>query len=59
MIILIMLNTDGPGVGTIKDKLKFCREIIKDFDENPDWKLTPKAKELCEKIFKHIERCNK
>ncbi|QQN86839.1 AAA family ATPase [Acinetobacter variabilis] len=50
---------DGPGVGTIKDKLKFCREIIKDFDENPDWKLTPKAKELCEKIFKHIERCNK
>ena len=49
---------DGTGVGTIKDKLKFCREIIKDFDENPDWELTPKARELCEKIFKHIEKCN-
>lgn len=50
--------SDGTGVGTIKDKLKFCREIINDFDENPDWQLTPKAKELCERIFKHIERCN-
>ncbi|MFC6168589.1 AAA family ATPase [Acinetobacter terrestris] len=50
--------SDGTGVGTIKDKLKFCREIINDFDENPDWQLTPKAKELCERIFKHIEKCN-
>lgn len=49
---------DGIGVGTIKDKLKFCREIIKDFDENPDWELTPKAKNLCERIFKHIEKSN-
>ena len=49
---------DGLGVGTIKDKLKFCREIIKDFDENPDWQLTPKAKQLCEHIFQHIENCN-
>ena len=49
---------DGPGVGTIKDKLKFCREIIKDFDENSGWKLTPKAKALCERIYKHIEKCN-
>jgi len=49
---------DGLGVGTIKDKLKFCREIIKDFDENPDWQLTPKAKQLCEHIFQHIEKCN-
>ncbi|OTG77754.1 AAA family ATPase [Acinetobacter terrae] len=49
---------DGKGVGTIKYKLDFCREIIKDFDDNPDWELTPKAKELCERIFKHIERCN-
>ena len=49
---------DGLGVGTIKDKLKFCREIIKDFDENPEWQLTPKARELCERIFKHIEKCN-
>ncbi|WP_151816264.1 AAA family ATPase [Acinetobacter seifertii] len=49
---------DGNGVGTIKYKLDFCREIIKDFDENPDWQLTPKAKALCERIFKHIEKCN-
>ncbi len=49
---------DGTGVGTIKYKLDFCREIIKDFDEYTDWELTPKAKELCERIFKHIEKCN-
>lgn len=50
---------DGEGVGTIKYKLDFCREIIKDFDENPGWQLTPKAKELCERIFQHIEKCNR
>ncbi|TCB80574.1 hypothetical protein E0H94_06430 [Acinetobacter sp. ANC 4173] len=50
---------DGIGVGTIKYKLDFCREIIKDFDENPDWQPTPKATELCERIFKHIEKCNR
>lgn len=50
---------DGSGVGTIKKKLDFCREIIKDFDENPDWTLTPKAMELCERIFQHIEKCNR
>lgn len=49
---------DGTGVGTIKYKLDFCREIIKDFDENPGWQLTPKAKMLCERIFRHIEKCN-
>lgn len=50
---------DGTGVGTIKKKLDFCREIIKDFDENPDWQLTSKAQELCERIFQHIEKCNR
>lgn len=50
---------DGQGVGTIKSKLEFCREIIKDFDDNPSWKLTEKAKEICERIFKHIEKCNR
>ena len=50
---------DGTGVGTIKSKLDFCREIIKDFDENPDWQLTPKATELCERIYRHIEKCNR
>lgn len=49
---------DGTGVGTIKKKLDFCREIIRDFDQNPDWELTPKAFELCERIFQHIEKCN-
>lgn len=49
---------DGNGVGTIKSKLDFCREVIKDFDENPEWQLTPKAEELCKKIFAHIENCN-
>ncbi|MCL6248726.1 AAA family ATPase [Acinetobacter sp. ANC 4945] len=52
------LFADGQGVGTIKYKLDFCREIIKDFDENPDWELTPKAKDLCIRIFKLIEKCN-
>ena len=52
------LFADGQGVGTIKYKLDFCREIIKDFDENSGWKLTPKAKALCERIYKHIEKCN-
>jgi len=49
---------DGEGVGTINYKPAFCREIIKDFDENSNWELTPKAEELCERIFKHIEKCN-
>ncbi len=52
------LFADGTGVGTIKYKLDFWREIIKNFDENPDWELTPKAKQLCERIYKHIEKCN-
>lgn len=46
------------GVGTIKDKTKFCRAIIKYMDENPDWQLTPEAERLCAKIYQHIERCN-
>ena len=50
---------DGEGVGTIKNKLVFCREIIKDFDDHPHWQLTPKAEELCERIFQHIEKCNR
>ena len=50
---------DGQGVGTIKYKLDFCREIIKDFDDHPHWQLTPKAEELCERIFQHIEKFNR
>lgn len=52
------LFADGHGVGTIKNKLEFCRETIRFFDENPNWQLTKKAKELCERVFKHIEKCN-
>ncbi len=49
---------DGDGVGTIKYKLNFCHEVIKDFEANLSWQLTPKAKEICERIFTHIEKCN-
>lgn len=49
---------DGTSVGTIKFKLEFCRDILRDFDKNPEWTLTDEAKKICEKIFEHIERCN-
>lgn len=49
---------DGNGVGTIKYKLSFCHEIITDFEKNPGWQLTSKAKDICERIFQHIEKCN-
>ena len=42
--------------GEIKN---FEGNIKINFDENSDWKLTPKAKELCERIFQHIEKCNR
>ncbi|MDA3440252.1 AAA family ATPase [Acinetobacter bereziniae] len=44
--------------GTIDDKVSFC-EISKVLMRYEDWKLTPKAKELCERIFQHIEKCNR
>ncbi len=44
--------------GTIKEKLKFCRLILTLMDHT-DWELTDSATHLCEKIFKHIEKCNK
>lgn len=43
--------------GTIANKVKFC-EICKVLMTYEDWQLTEEAKELCEKIFTHIERCN-
>lgn len=49
----------GNGVGTIKDKLHFCRDIIQYFSENPDWQLTPEAQKICQRIFEHIEQCNR
>ena len=43
--------------GTIKDKVKFCHTAIKVMEER-DWQLTPQLKELCEKIWAHIEEHN-
>lgn len=43
--------------GTIDDKVGFC-EICKVLMTYEDWQLTEQAKELCSKIFTHIERCN-
>ena len=44
--------------GTIKDKLKFCRLILTLMD-HVEWQLTDSAKQLCEKIFTHIELANR
>lgn len=44
--------------GTIKEKLKFCRLILTLMD-HVEWKLTDSAKEICERIFQHIEKCNR
>lgn len=43
--------------GTIKEKLKFCRLILT-LMEHLDWELTDSAKDICEKVFAHIEKCN-
>lgn len=41
--------------GTIKKKLEFCQDIIKQMDK-PDceWQLTDSAKALCTRVFQHI-----
>ncbi|MCH7382853.1 AAA family ATPase [Acinetobacter dispersus] len=44
--------------GTIKEKLKFCRLILTLMD-HVDWQLTESARDLCEKVFNHIENSNK
>ncbi|WP_089605769.1 AAA family ATPase [Acinetobacter piscicola] len=44
--------------GTIDDKVSFC-EISKVLMRYENWQLTPTAKELCERIFQHIEKCNR
>jgi len=43
--------------GTIKDKLKFCRLILTLMD-NTEWELTDSARNICEKIFQHIDNSN-
>lgn len=58
-----LLNQENPPrlfsdkSGTIDDKVGFC-EICKTLMTYEDWVLTEPAKELCKKIFKHIEICN-
>lgn len=44
--------------GTVKDKVKFCREMLKKMDDLSAWELTDEAKLLCEKIFTFIESRN-
>ncbi|MEF0647787.1 ATP-dependent nuclease, partial [Acinetobacter nosocomialis] len=58
----LLLQSNPPRLfsdasGTIDDKVSFC-EICKILMTYEDWVLTEPAKELCEKIFKHIEACN-
>lgn len=48
----------GESSGTIKDKLGFCRLALS-MMEQEGWQLTDSARALCEKIFRHIENCNK
>jgi hypothetical protein len=44
--------------GTIKDKLKFCRLVLTLMD-HVEWELTESAKDLCKRIFTHIESSNR
>jgi len=58
----LLLQSNPPRLfsdasGTIDGKVSFC-EICKILMTYEDWVLTEPAKELCEKIFKHIEACN-
>ncbi|WP_304334959.1 ATP-binding protein [Conchiformibius steedae] len=46
------------GVGTIADKLNFCHAVLNEMDNHQDWQLTPSARDLCERIFQHIEKNN-
>ncbi|RTZ17473.1 ATP-binding protein [Vibrio aquaticus] len=43
--------------GTIKDKVKFCHTAVKVMEEQ-EWELTPKLRELCKRIWDHIEKNN-
>jgi len=43
--------------GTVKSKVDFCKKAV-DLMSDEDWKLTPPLKDLCEKIFTHIQQQN-
>ncbi|MBK8454059.1 MAG: AAA family ATPase [Thiofilum sp.] len=59
-------NVFSEKSGAIRRKVEFCNaacEYMTKKDETTrdyanQWKLTDELKELCEKIFTHIERCN-
>lgn len=63
----ILLGLDGMGAsgrlffadtsGTINDKTKFCSMSI-DAMRREEWEMTDEIKNLCEKIFSHIEKNN-
>lgn len=40
--------------GTIKNKIKFCNDIISIMEEDNSWSLPEEVKEVCKKIFDHI-----
>lgn len=45
--------------GTIKDKVRFCSTAVSVMeDKDTEWELTAELKELCEKIWCHIESSN-
>ncbi|MCC2521040.1 AAA family ATPase [Vibrio coralliilyticus] len=44
--------------GTIKDKVKFCRQAIELMEDDSDWELTPELEQLCRKIWDHIKESN-
>ncbi|MBJ8443863.1 AAA family ATPase [Acinetobacter bereziniae] len=43
--------------GTIANKVKFC-DICKVLMTYEDWKMSDQAKDLCQKVFNHIQKCN-
>lgn len=47
------------GSGTIRNKVHFCNLAVKYMISNEiEWDLTDDLRDLCKKIFNHIESCN-
>ena len=46
------------STGTLKSKMRFCEKAVSLMtDQAFVWSLTPPIESLCERIFRHIERC--